>query len=60
MQNLKQMINNLLVDESGQDLIEYVLGAALLALSAIAGLKSLAGDVTALWQGLASALSTVL
>jgi len=38
----KQMMKNLLNDESGQDLIEYALVAAIIALGALAAMKSLA------------------
>ena len=41
MLNLKKF----LVDESGQDLIEYALIAALIALVAIAGLNGLASSI---------------
>ena len=53
-------VDGFLEDESGQDLLEFVLVAALLSLCAVAGLKSLAGDVTVLWGGLATALSSIL
>ena len=32
MKNMKQLLNNLVVEESGQDLIEYALVAALIGL----------------------------
>ena len=38
----KQLMKNLLHDESGQDLIEYALVAAVIALGAIAAMKGLA------------------
>jgi pilus assembly protein Flp/PilA len=37
--------NRLICDESGQDLIEYALIAALIALVAIAGLNGLASSI---------------
>jgi pilus assembly protein Flp/PilA len=40
-----QMMKNLLNDESGQDLIEYALVAAVIALGAIAAMKSLVGAI---------------
>ena len=43
---------NLLLDESGQDLIEYALVAALIALGALTAMKGLA-------RGISSAFSTV-
>jgi pilus assembly protein Flp/PilA len=42
---MKQLLKNLLTDESGQDLIEYALIAALIALVAITGLNGLAGSI---------------
>jgi pilus assembly protein Flp/PilA len=42
---MKQLLKNLLNDESGQDLIEYALIAALIALVAITGLQGLASKI---------------
>jgi pilus assembly protein Flp/PilA len=42
---MKQLLKSLLNDESGQDLIEYALIAALIALVAITGLNGLAGSI---------------
>jgi pilus assembly protein Flp/PilA len=42
---MKQLLKNLLNDESGQDLIEYALIAALIALVAITGLNGLASRI---------------
>ena len=39
------MLKNLHKEESGQDLIEYALIAALIAVAAIAGMNSLAGKI---------------
>jgi len=41
----KQMMKNLLNDESGQDLIEYALVAAIIALGALAAMKTLANSI---------------
>jgi len=41
MKNFKQILSNLLKEESGQDLIEYALVAALIALGATAAMTSL-------------------
>lgn len=41
----KKMLRALVQDESGQDLIEYALVAALIALVAIAGLNGLASSI---------------
>ncbi len=45
MKNLKQLLNNLVVDESGQDLIEYALVAALVGLGAVASMRTLANSI---------------
>jgi pilus assembly protein Flp/PilA len=42
---MKQLMQNLLNDESGQDLIEYALIASLIAIVAITGLNGLATKV---------------
>ena len=41
----KQMMKNLLNDESGQDLIEYALVAAVIALGCITAMKGLANAI---------------
>jgi hypothetical protein len=41
MKNMKQLFTNLMVEESGQDLIEYALVAALVGLGAVAAMKGL-------------------
>jgi pilus assembly protein Flp/PilA len=46
MNNLKSILSNLLYDESGQDLIEYALVAALIALGATAAMTTLAGTIS--------------
>lgn len=46
MKNMKQLLNNLIVEESGQDLIEYALVAALIGLGAITSMKSLSGAIS--------------
>ena len=52
MKNYRAILNHLLRDESGQDLIEYALVAALIGLAAVAamggvanGIKNAFGDV---------------
>ena len=44
---MKQLVNRFVNDESGQDLIEYALIAALIALVAITGLNGLASSIKA-------------
>lgn len=45
MANLKALFIRLVQEDSGQDLIEYALVAALIALGALAGMKTLATDI---------------
>jgi pilus assembly protein Flp/PilA len=45
MKNFKQILSHLLNDESGQDLIEYALVAALIALGATAAMGTLATSI---------------
>ena len=45
MANLKELLLRLVQEDSGQDLIEYALVAALIALGALAGMKMLASDI---------------
>ena len=42
---LKSMISTFVQDESGQDLIEYALVAALIGLGTVASMQSLAGKI---------------
>jgi pilus assembly protein Flp/PilA len=43
--NMKQLAKQIITDESGQDLIEYVLVAAIISLSAILAVHSLANAI---------------
>ena len=45
MKNFKQILSSLLKDESGQDLIEYALVAALIALGCTAAMSGLAATI---------------
>ena len=45
MNSMKLLVKCLLTDESGQDLVEYALIAALIALVAISGLQGLASSI---------------
>ncbi len=42
---MKQLLKNLMTEESGQDLIEYALVAALVGLGAVASMQSLANNI---------------
>lgn len=46
MTNIKQIIANLMSEESGQDLVEYALVTALIALGSVAAMKTLAASIS--------------
>lgn len=58
MKNYKQILNNLLAEESGQDLIEYALVAALLGLGAVASMKTLATTISSAFGSIGTSLSS--
>jgi pilus assembly protein Flp/PilA len=60
MKHIRTIIQNLLRDENGQDLIEYALVAALIGLAAVAALNTLSGDVKGLFNSIGSALSSAI
>ena len=51
---------NLLRDESGQDLIEYALVAALIALGAIAAMNNVASGISTAFSTISSDLSSAV
>jgi pilus assembly protein Flp/PilA len=55
MQNLKHA---LLENQSGQDLIEYALVVALIALAATAGMSSVATKISAAYTSIGTKLTT--
>ena len=57
MSNMKQLLKNLVNDESGQDLIEYALVAALVGLGAVASMKGLSNSIGTAFNGVGTALS---
>ncbi len=56
MANLKELIIRLAKDDSGQDLIEYALVAALIGLGAITTITSVGTEITALFSKVSSNL----
>ncbi len=52
------LLNQILEREDGQDLVEYALIVALIALSATIGLKNLAGGVNHAFNSVSVALAT--
>lgn len=49
----------LLIESSGQDLIEYALLASLIALTAMAGVTALGSALSAAWNSLAGAVGAI-
>ncbi len=57
MQNMKRIMNNLILEESGQDLIEYALVAALVGLGAVAAMGNLANAIKNSFNTVANSLT---
>jgi Flp pilus assembly pilin Flp len=55
-----QTLAEALLDERGQDLIEYVLVASLISLAAIIGVRSVATKVSAAFTTIGTKLSTYI
>lgn len=60
IRNLKRLFRDLLVDESGQDLIEYALVAALVGLGAVASMKTLATSIGTVFSAVGTTLTTAV
>jgi pilus assembly protein Flp/PilA len=57
MKNVKQLFLNLIAEDSGQDLIEYALVAALVGLGSVASMSSLAKSISNAFAGIGVALA---
>jgi pilus assembly protein Flp/PilA len=57
MKNFKMIAKNFVNDESGQDLIEYALVAAVISLGAVATLKPLASEIGTVFSSVTTTLS---
>jgi pilus assembly protein Flp/PilA len=57
---MKQLIEKFVADESGQDLIEYALVAALVGLGSVASMNSLAGSIANTFNGIGNALTNAV
>jgi pilus assembly protein Flp/PilA len=55
---MKQLFSNLMNDESGQDLIEYALVAALVGLGAVAAMKTLGSNINTSFGSIGTTLTT--
>lgn len=58
MKNFKNLLKNLVMDESGQDLIEYALVAALVGLGAVASMKTLSTAISGAFSSIGTTLTT--
>jgi pilus assembly protein Flp/PilA len=56
--NAKHILSNLLRDDSGQDLIEYALVAALIALGATAAMSGLATKISTAFNTVGNTLNS--
>ncbi len=54
---LSVKMQTLLMQEEGQDLIEYALVVALIAFAAVTAMKALAVDINAIFTGIGTALA---
>jgi pilus assembly protein Flp/PilA len=54
MNNIKQLLARLVAEDSGQDLIEYALVAALVGLGAVAAMGTLKNAVATVFSGMTS------
>jgi len=57
---MKEILLHLHQDESGQDLIEYALVAALIAFAAVAAMQTLAGKINNAFSTIGSKLTSSL
>lgn len=55
---MKELINRLMLEDSGQDLIEYALVAALIGLGAVAALQGVTNSVGNVFNNLGNTFST--
>jgi pilus assembly protein Flp/PilA len=60
MKNFKMIVKNFVNDESGQDLIEYALVAAVISLGAVASLQPLATEVGSVFTSITGALTSAV
>jgi pilus assembly protein Flp/PilA len=56
---MKDLFQNLIRGEEGQDLVEYALLAALLSIVSIAALQVLGPVIASVWERISSAISSV-
>ena len=54
---MKNLVNRFVREEEGQDLIEYSLLAALIAVACLVGMKALAVDINAIFTKIGTVLA---
>jgi pilus assembly protein Flp/PilA len=59
MKDIRNTLNRLMKDESGQDLIEYALIAGLIGLVAVATLQTLATSITGIFTKIQAKLDAI-
>ncbi len=57
---VKQLLHKLAVEDSGQDLIEYALVAALVGLGAVAAMKGLKNSIGNTYNGVGNSLTNAV
>ena len=57
---MKQLLKNLMTEDSGQDLIEYALVSALIGLGAIASITALKNSISSSFNSIGSALTNAV
>jgi pilus assembly protein Flp/PilA len=60
MEDVKRLLKRLVKEDSGQDLIEYALVAALVGLGAVSSINGLANSIENTFNGVGSALSSAV
>ena len=60
MKTLKQIVSNVWMDESGQDLIEYALVACLIALGATAAMNTFATTISSAFSSIGAKLTAAV
>ena len=60
MKTFKELFIRLVQEDSGQDLIEYALVAALIGLGAVAGMKALATDIGTAFNSVGTTLTSAV
>ena len=60
LQPMKQLVKTLIRDDSGQDLIEYALVAALVALGAAGAMRGLSNSIKTSFNGVGNSLTNAV